>query len=70
MTKINKEKECDGDCPLCDPESYVVEVDAFFMRKVLGMYESLNRIKKDYYTTPWLGEEIDKKMKQIHKKRN
>ena len=59
--------ECDGDCPFCDPESYTTTVDAGFLRNVKDMYDTLERIKEDYYTTKYWGQEIDMKLKSLSK---
>ena len=69
MTKQQKRdnKECNGDCPLCDPESYTTTVDASFLKNVKDMYDTLGRIKKNYYTTKYWGQEIDLKLKSLSK---
>lgn len=63
-----KDQMCDGDCPICDPESYVVTVDASFIKLVRDMYNTLNRIKKNYYTTEYHNDMISQAEKGIKKK--
>ena len=57
---MKKDDDNHDNCALCLPEEFKVEVDMYFLRMVKNHYDSLNRIKPNYYTTKFHGEQIEK----------
>ena len=51
-------------CSICCPEKFTTEVDMRFLNMVKDHYDTLNRIKPDYYTTKYHGKEIEKVIKK------
>lgn len=50
--KDKEEKMCEG-CKLCDPYSYKVEVDLFFLNLVETVFGYLKELHPDHYAEGW-----------------
>lgn len=62
-------KRCEGGCEVCDPYSYKVEVDLFFLNQVKSAYQHLKENSPEHFAEGWMTI-LDNYIKNVTRKQD